>query len=222
MSKDKPVVSIEIISDTSWPWCFIVKRRLESAMAAFSKEVSFEVIWKPFFLNPTLTKALPLVQHLSNMYGPEAAANIVKPTSRLSKDGADVGIYFNANRLVVNTLKSHCMLDFAKTQGKQDLLAEKLFHAFFEEAKNIDSDEGLSKIAEEIELDWGAAQKHMAEVKSRILHEAMKARENGIRGVPYITFFINGRMGTNLSGARAAGDYVEIFQHLLTKFKAGA
>ena len=59
-------------------------------MAAFSEEVSFEVIWKPFFLNPTLTKALPLVQHLSNMYGPEAAANIVKPTSRLSKDGADV------------------------------------------------------------------------------------------------------------------------------------
>ena len=70
--------------------CFIVKRRLESAMAAFSKEVSFEVIWKPFFLNPTLTKAVPLVQHLSNMYGPEAAASIVKPTSRLSKDGADV------------------------------------------------------------------------------------------------------------------------------------
>lgn len=51
------------------------------------------------------------------------------------------------------------MLDYAKTQGKQDLLAEKLFHAFFEEAKNIDSDEDLSKIAEEIELDWGAAQK---------------------------------------------------------------
>ena len=59
----------------------------------------------------------------------------------------------------MNTLKSHCMLDYAKTQGKQDLLAEKLFHAFFEEAKNIDSDEDLSKIAEEIELDWGAAQK---------------------------------------------------------------
>ena len=64
--------------------------------------------------------------------------------------------------------------------------------------------------------------RHMAEVKSRILHEAMKARENGIRGVPYITFFINGRMGTNLSGARAADDYSEIFQHLLTKLKAGA
>lgn len=61
----------------------------------------------------------------------------------------------------------------------------------------------------------------MTEVKSRILHEAMKPRENGIRGVPYITIFINGRMGTNLSGAHAAEDYIEIFQHLLTKLKAG-
>ena len=46
-------------------------------MAAFSKEVSFEVIWKPFFLNPTLTKALPLVQHLSNMYGPVRSSQLL-------------------------------------------------------------------------------------------------------------------------------------------------
>ena len=59
-------------------------------MGTFTEELSFEVIWKPFFLNPTLSKAVPLVQHLSNLYGADAAASIVKPTSRLSRDGAEV------------------------------------------------------------------------------------------------------------------------------------
>ena len=69
-------------------------------MGQFADELSFEVIWKPFFLNPTLTKAVPLVQHLSNLYGPDAAASIVKPTSRLSKDGAEMV----SNRLLTLTV----------------------------------------------------------------------------------------------------------------------
>ncbi|XP_068755359.1 uncharacterized protein [Montipora capricornis] len=191
-------------------------------MGTFTEQLSFEVIWKPFFLNPTLSKAVPLVQHLSNLYGADAAASIVKPTSRLSRDGAEVGIQFNPNRLIVNTLKSHCMLDYAKTEGKQNLLAEQLFHAFFEEATNIDSDDDLAKIAVEIGLNWDAAQRHMKEVRSRVQGEAMKAREDGIRGVPYITIYVKGGQNIYLSGAQPPEEFVKVFRRLLAQLKASA
>lgn len=51
----KPVIRIEIISDTICPWCFVGKRRLEKALQAFDR-ADFEIRWKPFFLDPSLPK----------------------------------------------------------------------------------------------------------------------------------------------------------------------
>jgi predicted DsbA family dithiol-disulfide isomerase len=45
---------IDIISDVICPWCFIGKRRLEKAIAAYGKPV--KVRWLPFQLNPTMPK----------------------------------------------------------------------------------------------------------------------------------------------------------------------
>lgn len=69
------------------------------------------------------------------------------------------GINFNFGRMIVNTLKSHCMLDYAKSEGKQDLLAENLFRAYFEEAKDINSLDVLAKIAVDTGLNLDAMQK---------------------------------------------------------------
>lgn len=69
------------------------------------------------------------------------------------------GINFNADRLIVNTLKSHCMLDYAKAEGKQDLLAENLFRAYFEEAKDINSLDILAKVAVDTGLNLDAMEK---------------------------------------------------------------
>lgn len=44
----------QIFSDNVCPWCFVGKRNLESAIKQFTaKEASssFDVRWKPFFLN---------------------------------------------------------------------------------------------------------------------------------------------------------------------------
>ena len=39
------------------------------------------------------------------------------------------------------------MLDYAKSEGKQNLLAENLFTAYFEQGKDINSVDVLAKIA---------------------------------------------------------------------------
>ena len=44
-------LSVDVISDVIYPWCYIGKRRLERAIAAFGEPV--KVHWRPFQLNPT-------------------------------------------------------------------------------------------------------------------------------------------------------------------------
>ena len=61
--------------------------------------------------------------------------------------------------LIVNTLKSHCMLDYAKSEGKQDQLAENLFKAYFEEARDINSTDVLAKVAADTGLNLDAMEK---------------------------------------------------------------
>ena len=48
------------------------------------------------------------------------------------------------------------MLDYAKSEGKQDLLVENLFRANFEEGKNIDSIDVLTEIAKDTGLNLDA------------------------------------------------------------------
>jgi predicted DsbA family dithiol-disulfide isomerase len=46
--------TVDVISDVICPWCFIGKRRLEKAVAAFGGPV--KVSWLPFQLNPQMPK----------------------------------------------------------------------------------------------------------------------------------------------------------------------
>ena len=50
------------------------KRHLEEAMKSFSGDVTFEVNWRPFFLNrSTPDEGIPVLEYLARKYGPEAA-----------------------------------------------------------------------------------------------------------------------------------------------------
>lgn len=51
------------------------------------------------------------------------------------------------------------MLDYAKSEGKQDQLAENLFIAYFEEARDINSTDVLAKVAVDTGLNLDAMEK---------------------------------------------------------------
>ncbi|KAL9968515.1 hypothetical protein ACROYT_G020618 [Oculina patagonica] len=115
-------------------------------------------------------------------------------TSPLTKAGMNVGINFTSDRRIVNTLKSHCMLDYAKSEGKQDLLAENLFTTYFEQGKDINSVDVLAKIAVDTGLNLENMQKHMKDssVVSRVREEAMDAHDEGVNGVPHFNIQLRG------------------------------
>ena len=52
----KATLAIEVISDAICPWCWIAKRRLDSAIAALAPDVTASVTWRPFELNPEMPK----------------------------------------------------------------------------------------------------------------------------------------------------------------------
>jgi predicted DsbA family dithiol-disulfide isomerase len=66
------------------------KRNLEEAISSF-KDVTFEVNWKPFFLNPNTPEGgIPLLDYLTKKYGSGAAQGALSGTSHLSQAGAAV------------------------------------------------------------------------------------------------------------------------------------
>lgn len=225
MSAQQPSVVIDIVSDVIWPWCFVGKRHLEEAIHSFKNELKFEITWKPFFLNPnTPDTGVPLLEYLAQKYGPQAVKTAAEGTSPLSKAGRNVGINFDSNRNIVNTLKSHCLLDYAKGLGKQDAVAENLFKSYFEDGQNINSVDVLSKIAVESGLDPTAATQQIQDsgVMSRVKQEALEARGNEINGVPHFIIHLKGDKQNVLSfsGAQPIDTFKRVFQKFQNKMKS--
>ena len=44
-------VRVDVVSDVVCPWCYIGKRRLEQAIALVP-DVTVDIAWRPYFLNP--------------------------------------------------------------------------------------------------------------------------------------------------------------------------
>ncbi|KXJ24374.1 hypothetical protein AC249_AIPGENE22707 [Exaiptasia diaphana] len=205
--------------------CFVGKRHLEEAVKTV-KDAVFEVNWKPFFLNPTLPDGtkIPLVQYITEKYGAAAGESIKSGKGGLSKAGQAVGITFTSGRYVVNSLKSHCLLDYAATVDKQNEVAESLFHRYFENAEDINSMATLEDVAKDSGLNLESAMKHVGDpaIANKIKEEAEGARIQGVSGVPSFEVYLKGEnVGTypSFSGAQPPATFVSIFQRLLKNAK---
>ena len=134
------------------------------------------------------------------------------------------GLKFDSNRFVVNSLKSHCLLDYAKSVGKQNEMAEVLFQDYFRHAKRIDKPEVLKAAAESCGLDWSAATQHMSnpDVVSRVKREAATASASGINGVPHFNVYLTSdrAKAMQFSGAQPAATILNVFQKLLNFAKS--
>lgn len=222
----KPQIVVDITSDTIWPWCFVGKKRFEVATLSFKDEVDFKVTWKPFFLNPNTPEAgIPLVDYLSSRYGPEAGQRAVQKVGPLHTAAAELGISFTTDRRVVNTMKSHCLLEFAKSAAKQNQVAQALFKIYFEQGKDINSDEVLLQVAEETGLDKQGLKECLVapQMHNNIKEEVRHAQIKGIHGVPFFEIYADGVNDTNpisFSGAQGTEVFVDVFNRVLAALKS--
>jgi predicted DsbA family dithiol-disulfide isomerase len=177
-------VKIEVASDVVCPWCYIGKRRLESALALV-KDLDVELRWLPFQLNPGMPKAgMPRAEYRKAKFGSLERSRELD--ARVIAEGKGEGIDFAFDRIerTPNTSAAHQLIALAPDQNT---VVDALFRAYFEEGKDIGDPAVLVQIAKQSGVaDWP----HQARDVSGLEEDV---RAMGITAVP--TFIFERRTG---------------------------
>jgi len=198
-------VKVEIWSDIVCPWCYIGKRRFETALAGVDEPV--EVEWKSFQLDPTFPrgKAVPVYDALAEKFG---AGQVREMTGRVTELAAVEGLHYDYDHAVmVNTFDAHRLTHHAKSQGLGGEMHERLMRAQLIEGETVNDVDTLVRLAEEIGVEGArpvvTSDQYTADVEADI----REARLLGANGVPF--FVLDRKYG--VSGAQPA----EVFSSAL-------
>ena len=179
-------MKIEIWSDVVCPWCYIGKRRFESALAQFEHADEVEVVWRSFELDPEApVRRGPTLEHLARKYGisEEQAAGMHE---RMTVLAAAEGIEFHLDETQGgNTFDAHRLLHLAKEHGKQGELKERLMRAYFTESEPIGEREVLAQLAGEVGLADAAEVLASDAYADAVRADEREARLLGISAVPF-------------------------------------
>jgi predicted DsbA family dithiol-disulfide isomerase len=197
-------VKVEIWSDVVCPWCYIGKRRFESALAAFEHRDEVEVEWRSFELDP---QAAPdtgedPVERLARKYG-MTREDALAAHARVTGLAAQEGLTYRLDvARPANTFDAHRLLHLAAERGLQAAAEERLFAAYFTEGRSLGDPETLVALAVEVGVDEAAAREMLRgdAYADAVAGDEREASELGISGVPF--FVIDRRYG--ISGAQPA------------------
>jgi predicted DsbA family dithiol-disulfide isomerase len=200
------VLPIDVWSDIACPWCYVGKRRLESALTQFPHADQVEVTWHAFELDPSAPAQRDTQQsyaeRIAKKYG-SGVARAKEMVDRMLGIAAADGLAFDFEHIRPgNTFNAHRLLELAKRHGLQGQLKERLFQGYLSEGAAIGDPETLLRLATEVGLPVEEVQAvlssdaHAAEVRA----DEAEARALGVDGVPF--FVIGGRYA--VAGAQPA------------------
>lgn len=215
-------IHIDIWSDIACPWCYVGKRRLESALSRFPHEDSIDITWRAFELDPSAPRvqdtSVPYAARLARKYGSsvqQAEGMIARMVDVARADG--IAMDFQ-NIRPGNTFDAHRVLHLAADRGKQGALKERFLRGYLCEGEPISDPETLVRLAAETGMDEEevratlASDAHAREVRA----DEQEARELGISGVPF--FVLGGRYA--VSGAQPADLFLRALDQAWTELAA--
>ena len=211
-------IKVEVWSDVACPWCYIGKRKFENAISAFSAEGSqtaIQVEYHSFLLNPDMPVDYEGSQtdYLAEHKG-MPRDQVISMTERLVGIAASVGLKYDMEHMhMTNTVLAHQLLQYAKTQGKQVEMKERIMSAHFVEALHVGRADVLAQLAAEVGLDRTEVMRVLESGEYLPAFEAdiEQARAYGISGVPF--FVIDGKYG--ISGAQNPETFVGAFNQII-------
>jgi predicted DsbA family dithiol-disulfide isomerase len=206
-------LNVEVIADFVCPFCFLGKRRFDTALNAVKGPT--DVHWYPFQLNPELpAEGLPFGEYLTRRFGnPD---NVEPALEHLATEGRAAGIDFRFDKIrhVPNTLPVHQLMYLAEfRQLDSSALAEDLLSAFFEQGRNIGDREVLVDIAEThgMVADDVSEAVDKDEIRQIVLSREREVRGSGISGVP--GFLLNQHL--LVVGAQSTDTLVKAFDQAM-------
>jgi predicted DsbA family dithiol-disulfide isomerase len=121
------------------PFCYIGKRRFESALEQVAFKNNIEVEWKSFQLDPSIKNEPG--KHIDEYLAERKGFSVQKAkelNDHVTKMAAAEGLQYNFDKAVVaNSFDAHRFSHLAAKKGKGDAAEEALFKAYFTEGKNI-------------------------------------------------------------------------------------
>ncbi|MFC8599945.1 DsbA family protein [Isoptericola sp. NPDC057191] len=214
-------LKIDVWSDVACPWCYIGKRRFETALQRIAERdgaaPEVEVEYHSFELSPdtpvdfdgTATefladhKGIPL----------ETAQQMQDQVTALA---AAEGLTYRMDQVRhTKTLKAHELLHLAKAFGKQEEMKERLLRAYFTEGEHVGHVEDLADLAAEVGLEREAVvvALNAGTYAEAVADDIARARSYGINGVPF--FVLGGRYG--VSGAQDPNVFVQVLDQVLAE-----
>jgi predicted DsbA family dithiol-disulfide isomerase len=179
-------ITVEIISDVVCPWCYVGKRRFAGAMELVP-EFDISVRWRPFRLDPTIPReGIAREAYLSNKFG---SVEAIGPMHRkLAEMGAAEGVDFRFDRIArsPNTVDAHRLIRWARVEGVEDAMVERLFRAYFTDGDDIGAPDVLADIAAAAGLAVESVAERLASDEDRAAVEAEinEAYRIGVSAVP--------------------------------------
>ena len=183
-------MKIDIISDTICPWCFIGKRKLESAIKQ-RPQTRIEIRWQAFFLNPDMPEGgMDRQDYVNRKFGGSVRAKEIYDRITTVGKTVDIAFRFDLITRTPNTTRSHRLIHYADQWNCQDMVVEELFRRYFLEGQDIGDLEVLTEAAAAAGLDRNDTTAYLQSNADRQLVVAsdQNARSLGISGVPFFVF----------------------------------
>lgn len=194
--------------------------RAEPARGAVEPWVDFAVFRVPFFLEPDYPEDEAFGEtnqvRLERKWGGAAEFQAQKRRHRLKERGQAVGIeHFNLQRTASNTMKSHCLVQYAaRTKGltTSEALYDLLNQWHFVEGRKLNDLSMLVDAAVHVGLDPVQTEAWLRDGKGKpaIERTFQRVQELGIHSIP--TFVVDGQHV--VSGAVHARELEELFREI--------
>lgn len=190
-------MNVEIWSDIACPWCYVGKRRFESALAAFEHRDEVSVTWRSFELDPgaPLERAGDLAEHLARKYG-SSLEQARMMQEQMTEVAAGEGLEFRFDiARDGNTFDAHRLTHLAAAHGLQDAMEERLMRAYLTEGALMSDEAVLRRLAAEVGLPAGEVDELLAGdgYASDVRDDERTAASLGISAVPF--FVVDRRYG---------------------------
>ncbi len=183
-------MKIEVVFDTVCPWCYIGKHRLERALK-LRAEVSAEIRWRPFLLNPEMpAEGLDWQLYLERKFGSSYRIQRIHGAIAAAGEAERIRFDFGAISRIPNSIKSHRLIMWAAGSGRQAQLVEEVFAAYFTRGLNIGEVPVLRRLAERCGLDADEAEAFLEgdEALTEVETENARVHRLGVGGIPCYIF----------------------------------
>lgn len=211
-----PVI-VEVWSDVICPWCYIGKRRFETALARLAERgiTGIDVVYRSYQLDPgaPVDSTIPALEGYARKFGGHERA--VEITNHVSSIAAAEGLEFRMDRaLRANTRLAHrglrVVLDRAGAAAQAEA-NDNLMRAYFSDGENIGDVEVVARCCAVGGLSPDEITERLAagDCIDEFEADITGALEHGITAVP--TFVVDGRFA--IPGAQD----VEVFERVLAK-----